>query len=127
MASEVQRRFGGRGLVDGEAEGVALVLDHGLSFAMGFDVEAGRITDVHSAFTGASLVGRVLVMPSGRFKAFLIHGLMSAVRLLPPGRALFEDLKGCKYPVAVAAHSERRQMKLFHASELARGNGRTVR
>jgi amidophosphoribosyltransferase len=32
-----------------------------------------------------------------------------------------------KYPVAVAAHSERRQMKLFHASELARGNGRTVR
>ena len=32
-----------------------------------------------------------------------------------------------RYPVAAAAHSERRQMKLFHASELARGNGRTVR
>jgi amidophosphoribosyltransferase len=32
-----------------------------------------------------------------------------------------------KYPVAAAAHSERRQMKLFHAAELARGNGRTVR
>jgi amidophosphoribosyltransferase len=32
-----------------------------------------------------------------------------------------------RYPVDAAAHSERRQMKLFHAAELARGNGRTVR
>jgi len=32
-----------------------------------------------------------------------------------------------RYPVAAAAHAERRQMKLFHASEMARGNGRTFR
>lgn len=32
-----------------------------------------------------------------------------------------------RYPVEAAAHNERRQMKLFHAAELARGNGRTLR
>jgi amidophosphoribosyltransferase len=32
-----------------------------------------------------------------------------------------------RYPVAAAEHAERRQMKLFQATELARGNGRTAR
>jgi 3-(3-hydroxy-phenyl)propionate hydroxylase len=34
-----------------------------------------------------------LVMPSNRLAAFAIHGAMSAIRLLPAGRALLEDLK----------------------------------
>jgi len=34
-----------------------------------------------------------LVMPSNRLTAFMVHGLMSAARVLPAGRALFEDLK----------------------------------
>ena len=34
-----------------------------------------------------------LVMPSNRLTAFIVHGLISAARLLPAGRALFEDLK----------------------------------
>lgn len=34
-----------------------------------------------------------LVMPSNRLAAFMVHGLMSAARVLPAGRALFEDLK----------------------------------
>jgi 3-(3-hydroxy-phenyl)propionate hydroxylase len=34
-----------------------------------------------------------LVMPSNRAVAFVLHGLIRAVRLLPPGRALFDDLK----------------------------------
>jgi 3-(3-hydroxy-phenyl)propionate hydroxylase len=34
-----------------------------------------------------------LVMPQNRFTAFAVHGLMSLLRLLPAGRALFEDLK----------------------------------
>jgi 3-(3-hydroxy-phenyl)propionate hydroxylase len=34
-----------------------------------------------------------LVMPSNRFVAFVLHGLMGAIRLLPAGRALLEDLK----------------------------------
>jgi 3-(3-hydroxy-phenyl)propionate hydroxylase len=40
----------------------------------------------------ALLMGR-LVMPANRVKAFLIHGFMSLIRLVPAGRALFEDLK----------------------------------
>lgn len=40
----------------------------------------------------ALLMGR-LVMPANRFKAFLIHGLMRLIRVIPAGRALFEDLK----------------------------------
>lgn len=40
----------------------------------------------------ALFMGR-LVMPANRLKAFLIHGLMSVIRLVPAGRALFEDLK----------------------------------
>ncbi|MBV8503323.1 MAG: bifunctional 3-(3-hydroxy-phenyl)propionate/3-hydroxycinnamic acid hydroxylase [Paucibacter sp.] len=34
-----------------------------------------------------------LVMPQNRLAAFGIHGLMSLLRLVPAGRALFEDLK----------------------------------
>ena len=34
-----------------------------------------------------------LVMPSNRAVAFALHGLIRAIRLLPPGRALFDDLK----------------------------------
>ncbi|MGP8097578.1 MAG: bifunctional 3-(3-hydroxy-phenyl)propionate/3-hydroxycinnamic acid hydroxylase [Steroidobacteraceae bacterium] len=34
-----------------------------------------------------------LVMPSNYLAAFLVHGLISAVRVVPAGRALFEDLK----------------------------------
>lgn len=34
-----------------------------------------------------------LVMPSNRLAAFVVHGLMSAIRLVPAGRAQFDDLK----------------------------------
>jgi 3-(3-hydroxy-phenyl)propionate hydroxylase len=34
-----------------------------------------------------------LVMPSNRAVAFVLHGLIRAMRLLPQGRALFDDLK----------------------------------
>ena len=40
----------------------------------------------------ALLLG-ALVMPQNRATAFAVHGLMSLLRLLPAGRALFEDLK----------------------------------
>ena len=35
----------------------------------------------------------LLVMPSNRAAAFVVHGLMRAIRLLPAGRALFDELK----------------------------------
>lgn len=40
----------------------------------------------------ALLMGR-LVMPANRLRAFLIHGFMSLLRLVPAGRSLFEELK----------------------------------
>jgi 3-(3-hydroxy-phenyl)propionate hydroxylase len=40
----------------------------------------------------ARLLG-ALVMPSNRAAAFVVHGLMRAIRLLPAGRALFDELK----------------------------------
>ena len=80
MASEA-RRLQGRALVAGEAVGSALVLAQGLSFAMGFDVVEGRITDVHSPSRGQLLAGRVLVMPVGRGSSSASTSLAEAIRL----------------------------------------------
>ena len=71
----------GRALVAGEAAGAALVLADGLSFAMAFDVSSGRITDVHSDGQGESVVGRVLVMSSGRGSSSASTALAEAIRL----------------------------------------------
>ncbi|MFV2062778.1 MAG: aconitase X swivel domain-containing protein [Chloroflexota bacterium] len=71
----------GRAIVAGKAVGAAVVLDHGLSFAMGFDVQDGRISDVHSPFTGERLAGRVLVMPTGRGSSSASTSFAEALRL----------------------------------------------
>jgi predicted aconitase with swiveling domain len=55
-----------RTLVPGTAEGPALVLDEPLSFWGGLDPATGDITDVRHPQHGASVTGRILVMPSGR-------------------------------------------------------------
>ena len=55
-----------RSLVDGEAEGPALVLTRPLSFWGGIDSESGRIIDrTHPRF-GTHVTGSILVMPAGR-------------------------------------------------------------
>lgn len=56
----------GRGLVDGQAEGLVLALDRPLSFWGGLSSETGVIQDADQAEAGQSIAGRVLVMPSGR-------------------------------------------------------------
>lgn len=81
MGSEVSPWCQGRVIVAGDAAGTALVLDRGLSFAMGFDVESGRITDVHSPFTGERLSGRVLVMPVGRGSSSASTSFAETLRL----------------------------------------------
>jgi predicted aconitase with swiveling domain len=48
---------------------------------MGFDVQSGRISDVHSPAAGESVVGRVLVMPTGRGSSSASTALAEAVRL----------------------------------------------
>jgi uncharacterized protein len=66
------RRFGGcvesdaKVLAPGQAAGPALVLDERLSFWGGVDPDTGVITDTHHPQVGASLTGRLLVLPGGR-------------------------------------------------------------
>jgi len=54
--------------------------------------DAERRTHAKQIIRLARLLG-LLVMPRNRAAAFVIHGAVSLLRLLPGGRALFEDLK----------------------------------
>src|SRR5262245_36935179 len=56
----------GVALMPGLAAGGTLVLDEPLSFWGGVDATTGAIVDTHHPQLGASIVGRVLVMPNGR-------------------------------------------------------------
>ena len=55
-----------QGYAEGEAEGIALVLQAPLSFWGGVDVESGRIIDHSHPDRGLAITGRILVMPGGR-------------------------------------------------------------
>lgn len=81
MSPERPAVMRGRPLVPGAALGRALVLEHGLSFAMAVDVTSGRITDVHSSHAGESVSGRVLVMSAGRGSSSASTALAEAIRL----------------------------------------------
>lgn len=50
----------------GKAQGSALVLSEALSFWGGVDAETGDIIDHSHRDLGGNIVGRILVMPSGR-------------------------------------------------------------
>ncbi|MER8466525.1 DUF126 domain-containing protein [Mesorhizobium sp. M1396] len=50
----------------GEAQGQALVFSQPLSFWGGIDAETGDITDHSHPGLGQNVVGKILVMPSGR-------------------------------------------------------------
>jgi predicted aconitase with swiveling domain len=56
----------GRVLVGGHGSGPALVLDEPLSFWGGFDAETGRLIEERHPQAGATLSGKVLVLPAGR-------------------------------------------------------------
>jgi predicted aconitase with swiveling domain len=62
------------------SSGRAIVLDEPLSFWGGFDAATGRIIDVHHPQHGASLAGRVVVMPGGRGSSSSASVLAEAVR-----------------------------------------------
>jgi uncharacterized protein len=70
----------GRTLVAGHATGIALVLDEPLSFWGGLDPETGILIDSHHPQRGASLTGRVLLMPSGRGSSSSSYVLAEAIR-----------------------------------------------
>lgn len=106
-----------RTLVPGNAEGRALVLDEPLSFWGGVDPETGDITDVRHPQHGASVTGRILVMPSGRGSSSSSSVLAESIRagtapaaivlgeadpILALGAIVTRELYGKVTPVVVA-------------------------
>ena len=65
----------------GEAAGTALVLEEPLSLWGGLDPRSGQLCDHHHPQLGATVIGRVLVMPSGRGSSSSSSVLAEAVRL----------------------------------------------
>jgi uncharacterized protein len=70
-----------RPLVAGEAAGPALVLEAPLSLWGGMDPRTGRVADHHHPQFGATVTGRVLVLPAGRGSSSSSSVLAEAVRL----------------------------------------------
>jgi predicted aconitase with swiveling domain len=73
--------FEARVLVGGTVAGPALVLEAPLSLWGGMDPRTGRISDHHHPQLGATVNGRVLVMPSGRGSSSSSSVLAEAIRL----------------------------------------------
>jgi uncharacterized protein len=99
-----------------EVIGQVLVLSEPLSFWGGVDPATGEIVDVRHPQRGASVAGRVLVMPSGRGSSSSASVLAEAVRartapaaillgepdlILAVGSAVAEELYGVVVPVLV--------------------------
>jgi len=108
----------GRSMVPGEAQGDVLCLDEPLSFWGGLDPETGRITDRHHPQLDESVVGRVLVMPSGRGSSSASSALCEAIRagtgpaaivmaepdeIIALGAVVADELYGRLVPVVVLA------------------------
>jgi uncharacterized protein len=96
--------------------GRTLVLSEGLSLWGGMDPATGELVDAHHPQRGASLAGRVVVMPSGRGSSSSASVLAEAVRagtapaaivlgepdlILAVGADVAEELYGVRVPVVV--------------------------
>ena len=104
-----------------EVVGRALVLDEGLSLWGGMDPATGLLIDTRHPQRGASLTGRVVVMPSGRGSSSSASVLAEAVRsrtapaaillgepdlILSIGSAVAEELYGIVVPVVALGADE---------------------
>ncbi|MHA1709426.1 MAG: DUF126 domain-containing protein [Candidatus Baldrarchaeia archaeon] len=63
---DVKRVLKGRGLVEGYAQGVALVSSQPISFLGGVDPETGMIIEKGHELEGEKVTGRILVFPHGK-------------------------------------------------------------
>lgn len=104
-----------------EVVGRVLILEEGLSLWGGMDPATGELIDGHHPQRGASLTGRVVVMPSGRGSSSSASVLAEAVRagtaptaiilrepdlILTIGAAVAEELYGVRVPVLVLGPRE---------------------
>lgn len=107
-----------RALTGGTATGEALVLDEPLSFWGGVDPETGTIVDARHPQHGASVTGRILMMPSGRGSSSSSSVLAESIRagtgpaaivlgepdpILALGAIVARELYGTIVPVVVIA------------------------
>jgi len=110
-----------RPLHPGAARGRALVLVEPLSLWGGLDPASGEIIDPHHPQRGASVAGRVLVLPAARGSSSSSSVLAEAARagaapaaillgepdlILAVGAAVAQELYGAVVPVAVLAPAE---------------------
>ena len=110
-------RLGGRPLAPGEGRGPALVLSAPLSFWGGVDALTGRIIEARHPQHGATVTGRVVMLPASRGSSSSSSVLAEAIRLrtapaaivlgepdliLPLGALVAAELYGMVCPVVVA-------------------------
>lgn len=74
------RVIAGRAVVDGAAEGEALVTSDALSFWGGYDFRTGEIIDRHHPLAGVRAVGRILAVPFSKGSSTTTAVLLEAVR-----------------------------------------------
>src|SRR5574342_22121 len=74
------RVIAGRPVVEGHAEGDALVTHESLSFWGGFDFYTGMIIDTHHPLAGVSAAGRILAVPYSKGSSTTTAVLLEAVR-----------------------------------------------
>ena len=64
--SEIAQFLRGRVVVEGQAQGRALVSDEPISFLGGVDPETGVVVEKNHPLEGRSVAGRILVFPTGK-------------------------------------------------------------
>ena len=74
------RVIAGRAVVEGEAEGEALVTTEALSFWGGYDFHTGEIIDKHHRLAGVRAAGRILAVPFSKGSSTTTAVLLEAVR-----------------------------------------------
>jgi predicted aconitase with swiveling domain len=74
------RVIAGRAVVEGEAEGEALVTSEALSFWGGYDFHTGEIIDKHHPLAGVRAAGRILAVPFSKGSSTTTAVLLEAVR-----------------------------------------------
>lgn len=104
-----------------EISGRALVLEEGLSLWGGMNPATGELIDTHHPQRGASLTGRIVVMPSARGSSSSASVLAEAVRagtapaaivlgepdlILAVGAAVAAELYGVVVPIVVVGADE---------------------
>ncbi len=112
----------GQVIVPGEAIAEAVVTDTPLSFWGGLDPDTAEVIDRHHPLLGASLAGKVLVMPSGRGSCTASGVLLETIRngvapaaivlsrvdpIVGLGAILGQEMYGVTVPVVVIDEADR--------------------